>query len=267
MLDHRWHRFRRLLGPVTRRIPYGHLVTETATYARLLAPDAVHPDQRFVIFAQGRSGSTLLADLLNSHPRIYCADEPLTWTRRDPARYAAACSVGHRGDTYGFKVKIYQLTDAQQVDPGVFLQRMVADGWRVIHLQRRNVLRQALSAVVAEQRQVYHQFDSSGPAPVRIDPPELLARTAQRVAFCRHEAEALEGIDHLALVYEDDLLDPATQQGAASRVFSYLGLEDVPASTELRKIADRSLQRVVANADEVRDTVASSPYAHLLAEE
>ena len=264
--DTRWLRLRRRLGPVTRRVPYGHLVTESATYTRLLLPGLKRPDRRFVIFAQGRSGSTLLADLLNSHPGVYCADEILTWQRRDPARYALACSVGHKADTYGFKVKIYQLTEAQQIaSPNAWLRDMHAQGWAVLQLRRRNVLRQALSSMVAEQRRVYHEEgQTSQPQPVLIDIDDLLQRTQRRVTTQHEEDQALQGVPHESFVYEDDLLRPETHQATADRAFGFLGLASVPVTTGLRKIADRPLEQVVTNAQAVRAAVASSPYAPLL---
>jgi hypothetical protein len=222
-----------------------------------------------VIFAQGRSGSTLLADLLNSHPLVYCADEILTWKRANPASYAAACSVGHRCDTYGFKVKIYQLTEAQELSkPGELLRELSDQGWILLHLQRRNVLRQALSSMVAGQRRVYHQsLGSGGLPPVPIDPAELLRQTAQRLRYCEQEAEALDGLAFEAFVYEDDLLRPECHQATADRAFAYLGIDGVPVKTQLRKIADRPLEEVVANADEVSTAVAASPFADLLQQE
>lgn len=266
--DTRWHRVRRRLAPVTQRVPYGHLVTESATYARLLAPRALRPGTRFVIFAQGRSGSTLLADLLNSHPRVYCADEILTWRRLAPAAYAGACAVGHRGDVYGFKVKVHHLTDDQRLDdPGAFLRDLVARGWVVLHLTRRNVLRQALSTLVAAQRATYHEPADGRPAPsgpVHVDPGELLARTDQRVAFGEQERRALDGLSPLSFVYEDDLLDASRHQATASRAFAGLGIEDAPVATGLRRIGARPLDRLVANVDEVLAAVADSPYAHML---
>lgn len=268
--DTRWLRLRRRLGPVTRRVPYGHVVSESATYARLVMPGLRRPERRFVIFAQGRSGSTLLADLLNSHPQVYCADEILTWKRMNPARYARACSVGHRADTYGFKVKIYHLTEAQGiVTPGAWLRRMHDDGWSVIALQRANVLRQALSSLVAEQRRLYHLEGAVGnaPPPVFVDAEELLRRTDARVRICEDERAALADVPHLAVSYESDLLRPECHQRTADRLFDYLGLRPVPVSTTLRKIADGSLSTVVANAPQVTAAVRASRYADLLAKE
>ena len=267
--DTAWLRLRRRLGPLTRKVPYGHVVTEAAVYARPYVPGLSRPARRFVLFAQGRSGSTLLADLLNCHPQIYCADEILTWERRDPARYARGASVGHHGDTYGFKVKIYQLTDAQGIaDPNAFLRRLHDDGWLVLHLARRNVLRQALSSEIANARSVYHEAPGAGGRqPVRVDPAAVLLQADHRTGFLTAEDAALAGIPHAAFSYEDALLRPEAHQAAASRAFAHLGLPDVAVRTGLSKIGDAPLENLVANAEELRSAVAASPYAALLAED
>ena len=267
--DTRWHRLRRRLAPVTGRVPYGHVVTESATYARLLAPRWLRPDARFVLFAQGRSGSTLLADLLNSHPQVHCADEILTWPRRSPRAYVEACSIGHRGNVYGFKVKIHHLTDDQGMDdPGAFLRDLHAEGWHVLYLRRRNVLRQALSAAVAARRDTYHETSAGhGPSPVHVDVDDLLWRTAQRVEFVEQERRALDGVPHAAFVYEDDLLSSDRHQAAAARAFAHLGLNEVPVSTGLRRIAARPLADLVRNHVEVVAAVSASPWASLLEED
>lgn len=264
--DSRWRRLRRRLRPVTTRIPGGHVVTEAATYARLAVPVVPRPERRFVVFAQGRSGSTLLTDLVNSHPDIFCDDEVLTFPRRWPERYVAALSVGQRRPVWGFKVKIYQLTEAQGMDePGRFLRELHRRGWQVVHLRRRNVVRQALSSMVAEARGgLYHQASGAGRAgDVTIDVEDLLRRARQRVDFGEQEADALRGIPHLALVYEDDLLDPRCHQPTADRVFAHLGVAPAPVATVLTKLAPAPLAGVT-NADEVAAAVAASPFGGAL---
>lgn len=265
----RWRTFRRRIGPLTRRVPGGHLLTGGATYARPWVPGLRRPPRRFVIFAQGRSGSTLLADLLNSHPEVVCDDEILTFRRHWPARYAHACSVGHRATAWGFKVKVYQLTQNQRmVHPGDFLHQLHDRGWKILHLQRRNLLRQALSSMVAELRGgLYHQPTAAGSgratAAVHIDPDELVRRCRERERFVEEESRALDGLPYLHLRYEDDLLGPDDHQATADRVFTHLGVTPLPVATTLTKLAGSPLDGV-ANGAEVRRRLEDSPYAAYL---
>jgi len=52
-------------------------------------------------------------------------------------------------NTYGFKVKIYQLTDDQKIDPHSFLTQLHNQEWKIIYLKRLNALRQSLSMLIA----------------------------------------------------------------------------------------------------------------------
>jgi LPS sulfotransferase NodH len=264
-LDSPWRRARRRLRPLTSRIPGGHLASAGAMYARGVLPGLPRPAQRFVIFAQGRSGSTLLTDLLNSNPDVRCDDEILTFHHRWPVRYAAAHTVGHRVGAWGFKVKIYQLIDAQRTDPGEFLRRMHREGWLVIYLHRRNVVRQALSASIAKERGGhYHQTAGDRPiGPVVIDAADVVRRVRQREHFGELEAAALSDVPHLALTYEDDLARPEDHQRTADRIFDLAGVARSPVETVLERISSDPLAGV-ANRDEVRDALAAAGYAHLL---
>ncbi len=98
----------------------------------------------------GRSGSNLLASLLRCHPDIDCEGEILSrriigytpW----PHVWVQGRRALHHRPWYGFKLKIYHLTTDQGVrDPSGFLTTLVGEGWKIIHLRRRNLLRQSLS--------------------------------------------------------------------------------------------------------------------------
>ncbi len=74
------------------------------------------PETKFIIFAQWRTGSTLLADLLNSLSDITCEGElllPFTNSRIRkvifPYLYIKGRSVKAKTRIYGFNVKLYQL--------------------------------------------------------------------------------------------------------------------------------------------------------------
>ncbi|HBE17486.1 MAG TPA: hypothetical protein DEG17_03890 [Cyanobacteria bacterium UBA11149] len=54
-----------------------HKRREIFAYLRVLFKHKNIPSNKFVIFGQGRTGSTLLYSLLNSHPQIHCDEEIL----------------------------------------------------------------------------------------------------------------------------------------------------------------------------------------------
>ena len=110
------------------------------------------PRQKFVIFGQGKSGSTLLTTLFNSHPEIHCDQEILFNPVKFPKLFVRARCRAAVKPVYGFKVKIYQLngmtwTSPRQSisDPSTFLRYFQQRGWKIIYLRRENLLRTEIS--------------------------------------------------------------------------------------------------------------------------
>ena len=85
--------------PIGRMIRAG-LRNELKTARHALRP---RPPVRFVIFAQGRTGSTLLTSTLDTHPQIACRDEILGLPRAMPRRFVetAARGSGARPNGHG----------------------------------------------------------------------------------------------------------------------------------------------------------------------
>ena len=80
--------------------------------------------RRFLIFAQGRAGGTLLGTLLDDHPQIACEGEVLYRPVALPRVWCHAGRARHRGVVYGCRVMIYQLIAFQRVrDPHRWLRR------------------------------------------------------------------------------------------------------------------------------------------------
>ena len=71
-----------------------------------------------------------------------------------------------------------------------------------------------------------------------------------RELFQADERRAVEGIDHLHLVYEEDLISPEKHQATVDRVVSWLGLESREAKTSLKKITTKPADQLIANFDE-----------------
>lgn len=231
------------------------------------------PDRRgslgFVIFASGRTGSSLLMDLLNSHPGIECEDEILSHRVLSAHRFLDARAALSRRAMFGFKLKLRHLTTQGVTDPAAFLGRLHARGCRIVHLARRDRLRQALSSAVARQRLAHHQTRAGQrprAGPFRIDVPWLIGRMRQMDVDLQGERAALTGLPHLALRYEDDLLRRESFQATLDRVFDYLGLDQAPVRTEYVRTGTDRLADLVANLDEIRLTLRTTEYAFLAGE-
>jgi LPS sulfotransferase NodH len=240
----------------------------STVYLRLLKPRELAG--RFVIFGQGRTGSTLLVQLLNSSPDIYCEEEILSRKVLSPYAYVKARSHRSPRPFYGFKVKIYQLTHDQGIArPREFIERMVNDDWKIIYLKRADIVRHAMSNVVAAHRRAYHHRASQGELKLQkfhVDSDDFIRRIKLRERWLKDEEEVLEGLPHLSIQYETDLLHPEVHQATTDRVLDFLGATRAPAKTELVRTSRDRLADVIENYDEVIQAIARTRYAPYLRE-
>jgi len=228
--------------------------------------------ERFVILAQGRTGSTLLTQLVGSHPQIVCDGEifaPRRFGRiRNDDRHLRGSinMVATRGAYYGFKVKPYEL-EHHGLDVRTFLERRVADGWAVIHLSRSNFIRHALSTIMLEQDNARRAIGASTPeaGTYRIDPAYLIQNALNRREWLRKEGLALDGIEHYAITYERHLVAPDEHQGTADGIFTWLQLPSSPVQTRTSRQNPDDLSTMIANYDELLEVVEASEFAGMLA--
>lgn len=115
---------------------------------------------RILIFRQGRTGSTLLTDLLSKHDDVFCHEEifgnhhlgPFLF----PSRLADGMAESVEGRVYGFHVKPGQLRDNTVIgDLSKWLHEMEQQGWYIVHLCRKNLLKHAVSTIKASRTNVY----------------------------------------------------------------------------------------------------------------
>jgi hypothetical protein len=224
--------------------------------------------RKWVLFAQGRTGSTLFGELLGSHPDVVFADEILEARVRLPRLWVEGRRRRHPAKVFGFHVKIYQLTDVQGVaDPGAWLARMHGAGWRVLALHRRNVLRHVLSNMTIAATGTVHDRTGDGrAAALTVDPEELIHWMRVRTTVRAAEQAALDRVPHETFVYEDDLADSAAWTATTQRAFAYLGLAPAPVSVDLRRRNAGRLEDLVANYAEVAAAVRRSEFAGHLEE-
>ncbi|MDX6273451.1 MAG: hypothetical protein QOJ92_661 [Frankiales bacterium] len=222
---------------------------------------------KLLVFGQGRTGSTLLGDLLASHPGFHFGNELLRARTRWPARYLEGLRTRHAGQVFCAHVKPYHLTDFQDVeDVSGWLRTMARRGWVIAHLQRHDVLRHALSNFTRNAVGVSHFKDSDARSAPRlvVRPEDLRTWMDARARMAAWERELVSGLPHETVVYERDLLPPEAWQPTADRLWSAVGLSPVPVTTKLRKINPASLRDLLDNYDEVAASLQGTPYSQFL---
>jgi len=226
-------------------------------------------DNRFIVFAQGRTGSWLLRDLLNCHQSIQADKEVLQYPVVSPNRVLQGLSSKSAGDVYGCHIQIKQIRDTQGLSVEPFLTNLHQTGWKIIYLRRENYLRQSVSSMLAVQRRVWksRQDVSLGQTENTlhsIDCDALLEWLHERDRNQKQEALALQKLPYLELVYERDLRCAEQHQTTAEKIFEYLGLEPVMVSSSLKRLGTDNLAEQIQNYDEMVAMLKSNGYAHFL---
>lgn len=234
----------------------------------LLLPPKTRLEGRFLIFSQSRSGSTLLVDLLNSHPKVHCDKEIYLQPVPFPSLYRKALERRSNKPVYGFKTHIHQLYYKLGVtDPALFLAELHRDGYRFLFLRRENLVRQVMSDQLRQAGGQTHYRKGEKDvelARLVVDPAEILEKLQQRHDFWIEAETLLADLPHHTVYYERDLSDPADHQRTMDAVFGFLGLEPVSVETELVRINTRPLRDSIENYDELAAALRDTPFAAML---
>ncbi len=223
---------------------------------------------KFVIYGQSRSGSTLLVELLNTHPYVHCDGElfndKATQLSNDsllkvfkvfPFPYLGYRRQRATGYTYGFKLLFYHLPRARYV-----MRALALAGWRFIHIYRRNIVHQALSSLIAQETQCWHRRDGEVARDIRvcISVPQLRRELDTRTRWRMRENDLIRPIEHIEVCYEDDLEREADWLKTADRLARFLNLTPfVPGHIGLKRIVDRRYEDLIENFAELDGYLAS----------
>ncbi len=218
--------------------------------------------KKFLIFGLGRSGSSLLVNLLNAHPAIHCDSEIFhrkhRWQRikhRYPfliltfrqflARRRASTSV------YGFK-----LFKSQVDDPDQMIHRFHADGWRIVYLQRLSIFDQAISDIVAHRTHRFHGKIGQAEQethPFPIEPELFLQQMRIKTKSTQQCKDIMASVPHLHIIYERDLATPDCWQKTLESAYTYIGIAPsaTPAYTSVTKPWVRPYSELITNYTEL----------------
>lgn len=238
-------------------------------------PFLKYPEKKFLIYTRGRTGSTVLTDLLNCHPDIFCDYEILnlenTKTRiKYPLQFIDSCSkrATMKGKSvYGFKVKIEQFRDDQKIfDIDTLFKKLQNNDWKFIYLKRSNSLQHKISGIISKDTKVFHvkKSEEFQHGKVKIDCQLLLDILNWGEELERMEEENLKTIPHLRITYEEDLLDNSVHQQTANKVFRFLNIKEFPVHTKLKKIIPLDLKEIILNYDEMCEFLKDTKFREYL---
>lgn len=224
---------------------------------------------RFIIVTIGRTGSTRIRKLLDSHPDVRCHGEvfgesigQLAQGDAAPLERLVAERAADPGEflvrralsapevrAVGVKILCNQLFDRH---PGLLARLRVERDVRIIHLVRRDGIRRFVSEWCVGAGLVRHSYSVHESAPeVR---PIVIPIEAVRADLARVEAERarvvreFSGHPFMELGYEDSLED----NGAAMRrVQEFVGVVPATLSCDLRRVLPEDPRALVANYDEI----------------
>lgn len=225
---------------------------------------------RFVILCLGRSGSSHLQSMLDSHDSIRCFGEIfsdrapaharvfINSSYADPAAYLEDLVREAGAPVVGYKLPMNSIRAFPQsaellaADPEV----------RVIRLSRANLLAQLVSRSLQRATRVSHSLDGGyGAARVRIDPDRAL-RALELME--RHELELdslAEGHPCHRILYEE-----LGDESRLEDVQRFLDVTPAGLSSWFEKLRTRPLAETVENWDELVGRLRETRFAPLAVE-
>jgi hypothetical protein len=210
--------------------------------------------QRFLLMGRPRSGTTLFHHLLNQVEGIHCDGEVLHHAVLNPRGFLNRLAGIKSSRAWGCKLLSYQMMEVQRIpNHRAFLEGLLADGFRLIHVRRRTY-DQSLSLSVAQVIDQYH-IHKGGSAPMRhllLDPARFVDQLHWNLAMLDYENRLLADLPHMLVDYAADLENPASHQPAVDRICKGLGLLSGPVTADLARTAHK---RQIDNLDALHAAV------------
>ncbi len=227
--------------------------------------------KKFAIITEGRSGSSLLCDLLDQHPYIRCQSEILTDAVKDPLAFAQGSAAYFKeAKAYGFKFKPSQVRNGNESLAALehFLLALSEHRWEIYGLVRDNSLLCAISSLTAWKRgNLYHNTSDSNPllGPKISLEPERVERKTREVVSENQTIRALcKKFARRTFVYEQNLATTQQQLKTYSLVFNDLELTPSSVTSEFRPISTGDPGMHISNWTQICEHLSQTDLSHFL---
>lgn len=209
--------------------------------------------EKFAIITRSRTGSSLLVDLLNSHPNIESQGERFTRLGNKTCEQVWNEIFGKKAASIlivGFKIFYYhpQDSDDKKVWKFLFYDKNI----RIIHLKRRNLLRTILSRAIAEKTDIWSSRSTT--SKVKLANKKVLLnandcfREFERIKKWEVDTDKKFSSHQIFnLNYEDLIL---SNEGL-KEVQKFLGVPYKDLNTKFKKLNKENLEELIENYEEL----------------
>lgn len=237
--------------------------SQSAANFSLIKSDMKH----IIILTRPRSGSTCLLDLLSMHSNITTDPHNFYDYTKLPKRLGAS-DIRSKKYVCGYKFHIqptsFDITPENRRLAEQGLEELTSrPSVAIIHLERENLVRQAVSWLLADhsKKQNYRK----GQKPIKISSmtfePELLLQRIQKFeALANFEKDVLAKIPHLYLSYERTLMSEKEHPSTMEKVFDFIGVEPEEVMARYMRLSSDDLSKSISNYDEIQNFLKTTHY-------
>lgn len=225
-----------------------------------------HP-QKFVIFGRGRSGSTLLVDLLNQNEVVDCDKEIFNRPVLFPRLFLHHRNRIFPKEVYGFTLLSYQLRERYSwAESKNFLHYLVHEkGYKVLYLCCDNPVNQCMSKHYARFKGSWHQKANSDQSSLHVNIPNFMAELRAGKELDVFEKYCLEGIPNFKISYEKDLLERKSRMRLMDRLSNFLEISFMePKASRFKRISNGKVEDYVENWQDLKTCLSYSEFAPYL---
>lgn len=140
-------------------------------------------------------------------------------------------------------------------EPHRFMALLHEQGYKVIRLQRQDLMRHSIAILKAQQ-----------PKNRTIEPSALISTLKQLDEQRIAEAAIVAQVPHLTITYETDLIDPNIHNNTAQRLCHFLALKQRQRAQHPMKLVHQHISDLIDNYEEVHAALEQSDYAYVLTE-
>jgi len=220
---------------------------------------------KFVVIGQERTGSNLLITLLKSHPEIKAHGG--RFMRLD----GKSCDEVYdeifpkkSNKTIGFKLFYSHPLDS--VDQSIWNKLENDPSFKIIHLQRKNLLRAHISKLIAVKTDIWinsNEKISLDDRKIKVDTEKMLADFETASKHINETRDKFKNHKSIEITYES-LVDK--REETINRILNFLEVKEMQLQSQLNKINTEKTKDLVLNYEELKERLDDTKYASMLNE-